>query len=200
MDGKGVKKLTNRVEKFDAFDHFSAGLDGICLGITGVNDAFRLRADAHRLSKLAILFPSTVPSFLSQQAKTSTSPLFLIVHRAARFWLPERINLWAKTCQHAWLIFQLNFFQRNFPHNVTGKCIPHADACCRSFSMNTHTTWFLACLPLSARCHPFPLEKRQSLETIAAYISSSSVHSVLSKDGCLSNFGNGFYQPLCYPG
>ena len=40
MDGKGVKKLTNRVEKFDAFDHFSAGLDGICLGITGVNDAF----------------------------------------------------------------------------------------------------------------------------------------------------------------
>ena len=144
-------------------------------------------------------FPSTVPSFLSQQAKTSTSPLLLIVHRAARFWLPERINLWAKTCQHAWLIFPLNFFQRNFPHNVTGKCIPHADACCRSFSMNTHTTWFLACLPLSARCHPFPLEKRQSLETIAAYTSSSSVHSVLSKDGCLSNFRNGFYRPLCYP-
>ena len=63
MDGKGVKKLTNRIEKFDALDHFSAGLDGICLGITGVNDAFRLRADAHRLSKLVILkFPITLPS------------------------------------------------------------------------------------------------------------------------------------------
>ena len=114
-------------------------------------------------------FPSTVPSFLSQQAKTSTSPLFLIVHRAARFWLPERINLWAKTCQHAGLIFQLNFFQRNFPHNVTGKCIPHADACCRSFSMNTHTTWFLACLPLSARCHPFPLEKTITRDNRSIY-------------------------------
>ena len=108
-------------------------------------------------------FPSTVPSFLSQQVKTSTSPLFLIVHRDARFWLPEGINLWAKTCQHAWLIIQLNFFQRNFPRNVTGKCIPHADTCCSSFAMNTHTSWFLACLPLSARYHPFPLEKRQSL-------------------------------------
>lgn len=65
MDGKGVKKLTNRVEKFDALDHFSAGLDGICLGITGVNDAFRLRADAHRLSKLAILYFPIHSTFLS---------------------------------------------------------------------------------------------------------------------------------------
>ena len=53
MDGKGVKKLPNGVEKFGVLDHFSADLDGICLGITGVNDPFRLRADAHRLSKLA---------------------------------------------------------------------------------------------------------------------------------------------------
>ena len=107
--------------------------------------------------------PSTVPSFLSQPANTSTSPLVLIVHRDARFWWPERITLWAKTCQHVWFIFQLNFFQRNFPRDVTGKCIPHADTCCSSFVMNTHTSWFLACLPLSARCYPLPLEKRQSL-------------------------------------
>ena len=53
MDGKGVKKLPNGVEKFGVLDHFRADLDGICLGITGVNDPFRLRADAHRLSKLA---------------------------------------------------------------------------------------------------------------------------------------------------
>ena len=38
MDGKGVKKLPNGVEKFGVLDHFSADLDGICLGITGVND------------------------------------------------------------------------------------------------------------------------------------------------------------------
>ena len=49
------------------------------------------------------------------------------------------------------------------PRNVTGKCIPHAETCCRSFAMNAHTSWFLACLPLSAQRHPFPREKRQSL-------------------------------------
>ena len=130
---------------------------------------------------------------------TSTSPLFLIVHRDARFWLPEGINLWAKTCQHAWLIIQLNFFQRNFPRNVTGKCIPHADTCCSSFAMNTHTSCMFT--PLS----PIPSfstwkETITWMSFLAAYISSSSAHGVLSKDGCLSNFGNGFYQPLCYPG
>ena len=50
-----------------------------------------------------------------------------------------------------------------FPRNVTGKCIQYAETCCRSFAMNAHTSWFLACLPLSAQRHPFPLEKRQSL-------------------------------------
>ena len=65
MDGKGVKKLTNRVEKFGVLDHFSADLDGICLGITGVNDPFRLRADTHRLSKLAILYFPIHTTFLS---------------------------------------------------------------------------------------------------------------------------------------
>ena len=65
MDGKGVKKLTNGVEKFGVLDHFSADLDGICLGITGVNDPFRLRAYAHRLSKLAILYFPIHTTFLS---------------------------------------------------------------------------------------------------------------------------------------
>ena len=63
MDGKGVKKLTNRVEKSGALDHFSVDLDGIWPGITNINDVFRLRAYAYRLSKLVILkFPITLPS------------------------------------------------------------------------------------------------------------------------------------------
>ena len=64
MDGKGVKKLTNGVEKFGALDHFSAGLDGICRGITNVNDAFRLLGDAHQLSKPAILYFPIHTTFL----------------------------------------------------------------------------------------------------------------------------------------
>ena len=49
MDAKGVEKLTNGVEKFGVLDHSNADLDKICLGITGVDDLFRLCVDAHRL-------------------------------------------------------------------------------------------------------------------------------------------------------
>ena len=80
--------------------------------------------------------------------------LFTLAHKGKRY---------MSTCM-AHLSFKL--LPKNiswFPRNLTGKCIPYAETCCRSFAMNAHTSWFLACLPLSAQRHPFPLEKRQSL-------------------------------------
>ena len=73
--------------------------------------------------------------------------LFTLAHKGKRY---------MSTCM-AHLSFKL--LPKNiswFPRNLTGKCIPYAETCCRSFAMNAHTAWFLACLPLSAQRHPFP--------------------------------------------
>ena len=78
MDGKGVKKLPNGVEKFGVLDHFSADLDGICLGITGVNDP----SDSVQMP-IGCRNWHNVLSFAA--GKTSTAPFGLIVHRDARF-------------------------------------------------------------------------------------------------------------------
>ena len=95
MDRKRVKKLINEVKKFSTLDHFSAGLDGICLGITDVNDSFRLHANALSCrNRQSLTFPSTFSSFLSQLAKTSISPSVLIFHTVACFWL-----LWLRICE-----------------------------------------------------------------------------------------------------
>jgi len=65
MGRKSVKKLTNRVKKFSTLDHFGADLDGLCLGITDVNDTFRLLANAYWLLKPANLYFSINTPFLS---------------------------------------------------------------------------------------------------------------------------------------
>ena len=99
MDAKGVEKLINGVEKFGVLDHFNADLDEICLGITGINDPFRLCVDAHRLSRLAILyFPIQTTFYLSQPAKISTSPFVSIVNSVTGKFTDFSVRLLFGTC------------------------------------------------------------------------------------------------------
>ena len=95
------------------------------------------------------------------------------------------------TCQHAWLIFRLNYFQRTFPDSLA---IWQENAS----HMQKHAVDLLPWMPIMHDfLHVYPSLPNAILfhtwkETItwmsflAAYISSSSAHSILSKDGCLS--------------